>query len=206
VLDRDTVRARHALFFVEQLQPDQALALLADHRFKPWEGGVVIHNMFVRANMEKGRKALVEHKPEQAAQDFKKAMQYPEDLGTGEPAQPEFTEQLYWLGVALNAQGKTAEATTAWQSAAAEADGKADVFSALALSKLGKDNLAQQMLERCVEGAKRPNALANDYLVAGTAKRYKGDKEHAEEDFRHALRLDPRLWQARVAVVEMNSP
>ena len=206
VLDRDTVRARHALFFIEQLQPDQALALLADHRFKPWEGGVVIHNMFVRANMEKGRKALAEHKPEQAAQDFKKAMQYPEDLGTGEPAQPELSEQLYWLGVALNAQGKTAEATTAWQSAAAQADEKADVFSALALSKLGKDNLAQQMLERCVEGARRPDAVANDYFVAGMAERYKGDKEHAEEDFRHALRLDPLLWQARVAVVQMKSP
>jgi tetratricopeptide (TPR) repeat protein len=206
VLDRDTVRARHALFFIEQSQPDQALALLVDHRFKPWEGGVLIHNMFVRANMEKGRKALAEHQPEQAAKDFANAMQYPEDLGTGEPSQPELTEQLYWLGVALNAEGKTAEATSAWQSAAARADGKADVFSALALGKLGQDNLAKQMLERCVEGAKRPNALANDYLVAGIAELYKGDKEHAEEDFRHALRLDPLLWQARVAGVEMNNP
>jgi tetratricopeptide (TPR) repeat protein len=151
-----------------------------------------------------GRRALAEHKPEQAAKDFAEAMQYPEDLGTGEPAQPELSEQLYWLGIALKAQDKTAEATTAWQSAVAQADGKADVFSALAFSKLGQDNLAHQMLERCVEGARRPGAGANDYFVAGMAERYKDDKEHAEEDFRRALRLDPLLWQARVAVVEMS--
>jgi hypothetical protein len=45
VLDRDTIRARHALFFLEQMQPDRALALLTDHTFKPWEGGVVVHNI-----------------------------------------------------------------------------------------------------------------------------------------------------------------
>ena len=54
------------------------------------------------------------------------------------PAQPQPTEQLYWLGIALNAQAKTKEAATTWQRAITAAAGKDDVFSALALRKLGR--------------------------------------------------------------------
>jgi tetratricopeptide (TPR) repeat protein len=205
VLDRDTVRARRALSFIEQLQPDPALALLANHRFKPWEGGVMIHSMFARANIQKGRQALVEHKPEQAADDFKTAMEYPEDLGTGRPAQPEQAEQFYWLGVALAAQGKTAEAAEAWETAT-HSSGNADVFSALAYRKLGQNDRARQMLEQCIENARRPGAVAEDFLIAGLAAHSQGDKEHAREYFRHALALDPLFWPARIAMAEMDSP
>jgi tetratricopeptide (TPR) repeat protein len=203
VLDRDTVRARHALYFIEQLQPDPALALLANHRFKPWEGGVVIHNMFVRANIQKGRKALAAQKPEQAAEDFKAAMEYPEDLGTGRPAQPELAEQFYWLGAALAAQGNTAEATKAWETSA---EGHANVFSALAYRKLGQNDRAQQMLEQSIEAARRPGATANDFFTAGMAAHFQGDKAHTQESFHHALALDPLFSPARVAMSEMNSP
>lgn len=205
VLDRDTVRASHALYLIEQLQPDQALALLANHRFKPWEGGVVIHNMFVRANIQKGRKALAAQKPEQAEEDFKAAMEYPEDLGTGRPAQPELAEQYYWLGVALAAQGQTAEATRAWETSA-QGNGKANAFSALADRKLGQNDRAQQMLEQCIEAARGPAAVADDLFTAGLAAHSLGDKEHAQEYLHHALALDPLFWPARVAMTEMDSP
>ncbi len=198
VLDRDTVRARRALYFLEQLQPDQALEIFAGHRFKPWEGGVAIHSIFVRATILKGREALAAHQPQQAAEDFKAAMEYPEDLGTGRPAQLEFPEQFYWLGVALAAQDKTAEATKAWQNAV-QNGGKRDVFSALAYRKLGQASRAQQMLEQCIAGAEKPNPSASDYLVAGLAEHALGNKDRAQQDFRHALMLDPLFWQARVA-------
>ena len=208
VLNRDTVRARHALYFIEQLEPDQALALLTDHTFKPWEGGSVVHNMFVRANMEKGKAALAEHKPQEAALAFRQAMRYPEDLGTGEPAQPELSEQFYWLGVALAADGNTKEATDAWQSAIKQAAGRDNVFSALAHRKLGQEDLAQQMLARCAEIPKRSDAeaesLAHDALIAGLAERYRGDEARAQENFHHALALDPAFWEARVAMAEKN--
>lgn len=110
--------------------------------------------MFVRANIQKGRKALAAQKPEQAGEDFKAAMEYPEDLGTGRPAQPELAEQYYWLGVALAAQGKTAEATRAWETSA-QGNGKANAFSALADRKLGHNDRAQQMLEQSIEAARR---------------------------------------------------
>jgi tetratricopeptide (TPR) repeat protein len=206
VLDRDTVRARHALFFIEQYKPTQALALLADHTFEPWEGGVAVHNIFVRANMEKGKMALAAHKPQGAAEGFQEATRYPENLGTGEPAQPQPTEQLYWLGIALAAAGNTNEATAAWQSAVTQTAGKDDVFSALAHKKLGQEYLARRMLERCAENARRPNAEAKDYFTAGLAEDYLADNQSAQEDFHHALTLDPLLWEVRLAVAELNNP
>jgi tetratricopeptide (TPR) repeat protein len=208
VLDRDTIRARHALFFIEQFQPAQALALLTNHTFKPWEGGEVVHNMFVRANMEKGKAALAEHKPQEAALAFREAMRYPEELGTGEPAQPELSEQFYWLGVALAADGKTKEATEAWQKAVTQAAGNDNVFSALAHRKLGQEDVAQQMLAHCSEIPKRSDAeaesLAHDALIAGLAERYRGNETQAQQHFQHALALDPSLWEARVAIAEKN--
>ena len=205
VLDRDTIRVRHALYLLEQLRPDQALALLSDHTFKPWEGGVVIHNIFVRAHIAKGKMALAAKKPEEAAQDFQKAMEYPETLGTGEPADPEVAEQLYWLGVALDKQGKRSEAAAAWTKATAGHEGRVDVFSALASRKLGQDASAQRALEQCIASAENPKATADDYLRAGIAERNSGNAERARHDFHLALIADPRFWQARIAEADMNS-
>ena len=150
--------------------------------------------------------ALAAHNPQEAAQDFQEAMRYPEKLGTGEPAQPQPTEQLYWLGIALNTQGKTKEAATTWQSAAAAAAGKDDVFSALALKKLGQENLARQMLERCIARANRPDAEPMDDLTAGLASHYLADNAKAQEYFRRALVHDPLFWEARVAMADRDIP
>ncbi len=181
----------------------------------------MIHNIFVRANMQKGKMALAAHQPEQAAADFKAAMEYPEDLGTGRPAQPNLTEQYYWLGVALTAQNKSAEAAKTWDTAAqgngSQGNRKADVFSALAYRKLGQNDRAQQILQQVIARASQPSPDANpdtspepspdanDFYVAGLAAQYQGDKEHAQQYFRSALMLDPLFWPARVATAEMNS-
>jgi tetratricopeptide (TPR) repeat protein len=206
VLNQDTVRARHALLLIEQSKPDEALALLGNHGFKPWEGGVVVHNMFVLANMEKGKSALTDHHPIESEHAFRQALQYPENLGTGEPAKPDTAEQLYWLGIALQAQGKSAEARSVWQSAASQADDKTDVsavFSALAYKKLGETEQAQEILERSVQSAAQPDAVASDYFAAGMAELYSGQAEHARNDFRRALQLDPSFWQVRVALDQL---
>lgn len=208
VLDQDTVRARQALLLIETSKPEQALALLVNHRFKPWEGGTVVHNMFVVASIEKGRRDLAEHHPDQAEQAFRQAMQFPEDLGTGEPFQPDLAEQFYWLGTALQAQGKNAEAAAAWQRSAAQQRDSADpsaVFSALAYKNLGKNEEAQKILNQCIESASQPDAGANSFYVAGLAEQYSGHPDLAESNLRHALELDPLLWQARVALSNLGS-
>jgi tetratricopeptide (TPR) repeat protein len=136
-------------------------------------------------------------------------MEYPEDLGTGRPAQPELSEQFFWLGVALAAQNKTAEVTKAWETAAQghgpRDNGKPDVFSALACRKLGQDDRAQQILQQAIAAASRPAARPSDLYTAGMAAEFQGDTEHAQQYFRRVLALDPLFWQARVAIAEIDS-
>ncbi|MGH9469176.1 MAG: DUF5107 domain-containing protein, partial [Terriglobia bacterium] len=207
VLAHDTVRARYALLLMEQSKFDQAIALLMNHHFKPWEGGREIHTIFVMANVEKGKQALAAHHPAQGEQAFREAMQYPENLGVGKPETPEDEEPLYWLGVSLQSEGKNTEARAAWERAAAEGKQASDanaVYSALAFQKLGQDETARAILARCIQPAKQSEARSYNYFVAGLAERYSSKPEVARDDFRRALQLDPQFWQARVALDGLN--
>ena len=202
VLDQDTVRARRSLLFLDQGKYDDAMALFANHRYKPWEGGVAMHNIFVFANIAEGKQELQNHHPEAAEASFRKALEYPENLGTGEPAHPNTAEQMYWIGNALEAQGKTAEAKAAWQKSADQGKRRTNgsaVYSALAYRKLGQHEQARQMLQACIQSAAQPKPTAEDYFAAGTAEQYSNHVEQARKDFHQALEVDPLFWQARVA-------
>lgn len=206
VLDQDTVQARMALLDLETSRPEQALALFSHRTFKPWEGGTVVHNMFVMASIEKGKRALTKNQPEQAERAFRQAMLYPENLGTGEPFHPDLAEQYYWLGTALAAQGKRTQAVSAWQRSAAYRENGTDtsaVFSALAERKLGKNGQAEQILARCEHAAALPDANANSLYSCGLAEQYTGQPEIAASHFHRALQIDPLLWQARVALNDL---
>ncbi|GGA53737.1 hypothetical protein GCM10011507_01100 [Edaphobacter acidisoli] len=206
VLAQDTVRARHALLYLETSRPDEALAQLSNHIFKPWEGGVIIHNIFVAANVDRGKQELANGQFAEAERSFRAAMQYPESFGTGEPAEPETAEQLYWLGIALQKQGKIEETMSVWQKAAAQGTGKIDVsvvFAALAEKKLGHASQAQQVLSRCIQAATKPDVSANAYYLAGIAEYYSDNISLARNYFTHVLQIDPLFWQARVALYSL---
>jgi tetratricopeptide (TPR) repeat protein len=203
VLEKDTLRAREILLDLETSKPDQALALLANHAFKPWEGGTEAHDLFVSANIQKGRQALANHQAAEAEEAFRTAMKFPENLGTGEPSQPDLTEQWYWAARALQDQGKNAEAVAAWQRAAHQPGEKSQisaVFAALACRRLGNGTQAEQVLAHSIHAAMQSDAKAAAFYAAGIAEQYSGNAELAEMDFRRALQVDPDLWQARVAL------
>ncbi|MGH9453621.1 MAG: tetratricopeptide repeat protein, partial [Terriglobia bacterium] len=207
VLEQDTVRTRYALFLMEQSKFDQALAVLMNHQFKPWEGGEEVHDIFVVANVEKGKQALANHRLGEAENAFRKAMEYPSNLGVGKPSKPDDEEPLFWLGMTLQAEGKQAEAQAAWRSAAERgrnADNATAVYSALAFEKLGQKDEAQKILDRCINSSARADARAYNYFVAALAERYTHKAEMAGTDFRHAIELDPSFWRARLALNEVN--
>ena len=203
VLEQDVVRARYALFLVEESQFSHALAALANHEFRPWEGGLEVRNIFVLANIERGRDDLASQHPAAAERAFRKAMEYPDNLGVGKPDKPEDEEQLYWLGVALAAENNNPQARTMWQRAVKTPGGLAGVgavYSALALEKLGQGRQARRILARCIESAAQPDAGPYTFLAAGLAERYSQRAEMARADFHRALQLDPGFWPARVAL------
>jgi tetratricopeptide (TPR) repeat protein len=208
VLQHDVVRLRHALFLTEQGKFEDALSILTSHDFKPWEGGQEAHEIFVLAHLEEGKKALAERRPQAAEQAFRQALKYPENLGVGKPYKPDDEEPLYWLGVALQAEGKRSQAEDAWKQAASEGKDQtsaAAVFSALALEKLGQNEEAQKILARCRQSASRPDAGPYNDFISGLAERYGDLPEEAKAHFHHALELNPQFWQARVALNEMKS-
>ena len=201
VLDRDTVRARRAVLQIELGEYSQALASLAGHVFRPWEGGVAIHRIFVVASIESGKRALSRNKPLEAAEDFRSAMQYPQSLGTGEPGHPDLAEQYYWLGVALEAQGSRSQAESSWKQAAAaasERDSGCTVYAGLADRKLEERQASTELLEKAEQAANHPGSTAADYLCAGLAEQWTNHPQLARSDFQQALRMDPMFWQARV--------
>jgi tetratricopeptide (TPR) repeat protein len=208
VLDQDTVRARRALLFIEQGKYDSALGLFANHVYNRWEDEDEFHNLFVVANMEEGKRELRDRNPQQAEASFRQSLRYPENLRTGAPAQPDTMEQMYWIGNALQAQGKTAEAKSAWQKAADQGKGKTNasaVYSALANRKLGHDDEAQQLLQECIQSAARPKPTAEDYFTAGSAAQYSNHANQARKYFQQALDVDPLFWQARIALKNLEN-
>ena len=208
VLQHDVVRLRHALFLTEQGKFEDALSILKSHDFKPWEGGQEAHEIFVLAHLEQGKKALAEKRPQAAEQAFRQALEYPENLGVGKPYKSQDEEALYWLGMALQSEGKRSQAEDAWKQAASEGEDRtnaAAVFSALALEKLGQNEEAQSILARCRQSASRSDAGPYSDFVAGIAERYSDLPEEARNHFRRALELNPQFWQARVALNEMKS-
>ena len=120
VRERDTVLVRRALLLTQEGQYDRALGLLMDHNFKPWEGGVHVHEMYVLANFQKGLRAMDENQPAVAEAAFRKALEYPHNLGSGKPDKPHDEEIWFWLGEALKAQDKADGAHDAWTQAVEE--------------------------------------------------------------------------------------
>ena len=201
VLERDVVRVRQASFLTEQRQFDEALAVLNSHPFKPWEGGQIAREVYVMANLQQGRQEMSEKEYAKAEQSFRRALEYPANLAVGKPSHPHDEEAQYWLGEALNAQGKTDAARAAWQSAAdsgADGDGNSALFRAVAERRLGDSQSAQEQLTRLAKLANAAQASAQDFCIAGRAQHFLGEDPLAQHDFRQALTLDPGNLCARM--------
>lgn len=209
VLDHDVVRVRRALLLVEQRQFDEALQALSHHYFKPWEGGAIVREMYVLANIEKGRSALQTGRLAEAEQDFRRALEYPENLGVGKPDHPGDGQPLYWLGEALAAQGKTDAARATWQEAADEPAGDGSttrVCRAAALLRLGQTDEARKLLAEVVAIAGQNSASATELYAAGLAQDLAGNQGEARRDFQRALEANPSYWPARVEFQRFSVP
>jgi tetratricopeptide (TPR) repeat protein len=200
VLDHDTVRAAEALLWLEMRRFDNALALLAGHNFKPWEGGRMIRDIFVAANLEQGRRALAEGNPAEAERAFREALSYPINLGVGKPDEPRDEAAQYWLGEALAAQGKAQAAREAWAASSREgaSEGTALFYHALDAREMGRAQEAEDGLEQLAHAPSKGRMAAEDFCVAGLAATALKRLDEAKSDFHRALELEPSLWPARL--------
>ncbi len=213
VLGHDLVRARRLLLNVQERHYDRALDALKGHEFKPWEGGEIMHELYVLANVEKGKEAFVKKHYEAAGASFRAALEYPANLGVGEPEYPQNEQALYWLGRTLEAQGQKAAAQKTWRKAVAEMQSLANepegrgvrssqFYGALALDRLGHAGEAARILDAMAGRAAKGRASAYEFYLAGLVENYRRQRTRALADFHRALELDPTLWQARIRLRE----
>jgi len=203
VRDRDTVLLRRALLLTQERQYDRALGLLMDHTFKPWEGGVAVHEMYVLANFHKGLQALEGSQPAVAEGAFRKALEYPHNLGSGKPDKPHDEELWFWLGEALNAQNKSDAAHDAWAQAAGEGQGISplgSLYRGLALRRMGQNAASEKTLDKLVQVKLGGKHAAAEFYAAGLLDLYDHRTPAAAAKFLAALDADPEFWQARLAL------
>jgi tetratricopeptide (TPR) repeat protein len=201
VRERDTVVLRRARLLTQEGQYDRALAALMKHTFKPWEGGVMVREMYVLTSLQKGMRAMDQNQPAVAEAAFRQAMLYPHNLGSGKPDKPNDAEAWFWLGEALKAEGNAAGAREAWTQASEEGREStplARVYHGLALRRLGQNEAAAQCLDPLMQvktGEKHP---AVEFYAAGVLDLCDGQRPQAGSQFKAAVDADPEFLPARL--------
>ena len=97
---------------------EEALDMIMHHHFHPWEGGEgKITTQYTLALLQLAKIALAKHKPENAEELLRKALVFPENLGEGKLEGTKDNHLYYYLGEALEQQGRAKEAEECWHRA-----------------------------------------------------------------------------------------
>jgi tetratricopeptide (TPR) repeat protein len=120
---------------------EEVLRILGAEKFGPLEMDQSFHHVYVRALGLRAEDHLKAGQLEEAAQDYRQALDYPKSHGVGRPTTGNDAEILYRLGCVYEKLGRFEEAIRAWNFAGQEhhAFGEAlHPFVQLALDKLGR--------------------------------------------------------------------
>ena len=139
----------------------EALSLLSDHSFHPWEGGEgKVSFQYIFAHQQLAREAMRNHDAAAAIEHLRSALQFPENLGEGRLPGTRNNDTHYLLGNALTAIGETDSAFVEYDYAAQGNpelglemfynDQPADMlyYMGCANRELGNDVAAQSCFER----------------------------------------------------------
>jgi tetratricopeptide (TPR) repeat protein len=117
---RDDLHKRLVIMLVELGQYEHAIRRLAEDRFVPTEMDQSFHLAYAAAHMQRAAARMEAGQIEQAIADYRKALEFPENVGVGRPLTPGNAEILYRLGLACEQLGRFDEAIAAWREAAQE--------------------------------------------------------------------------------------
>ncbi len=99
-------------------RPEEALHLLTSRMFQPWEGGEgLVLAQFVRSNLLLGQRALFAKDPARARHFFQAVLSPPQNLGEAKHLLANWSDVFFWIGVSYADQGRSLEASQAWQLA-----------------------------------------------------------------------------------------
>jgi len=214
IIKRDDALSREIALCVQLQQYDRAIELLAGRHFHTWEGGGRIHNVYVDANLLRGRKKLKDKRYREALKDFEAALEYPENLEVGRPGRDRRTCQThFFIGTVYEALGDTQKAREYFEKSASIEVRRSEYsyYKGLAFKKLGQVEEAETIFEELIESAKPGPAVtffakfgerqahnirtANIHYMLGLGYLGKGMQEEAQAQFEEALKLNiNHLW------------
>jgi tetratricopeptide (TPR) repeat protein len=117
---REDVRKRGVLIRVDLGRYEEALHILQREQFVPLEMDQSFHELYVRALMQRAGTRMQAGKIEEAIADYRKALEFPANLGVGKPTTLAQAHIYYHLGLAYEQLGRFQEALLAWCHAAGE--------------------------------------------------------------------------------------
>ena len=138
---REDLRKRTLTMMVDLGDYERALKILTEESFVPLEMDQSFHDVYVRAFLQSADAHLADDEVEHAIEDYKKALEFPQNLGVGRPMTMGNAEILYRLGCAYEQLGKYQHAIRSWTEAAEEAHNYGDeLYSYVekSLDKLGR--------------------------------------------------------------------
>ena len=194
-----------AQYLVETGDQAQALKLLKENTFLPWEGWTSAHQVWVQANVRQALSLIKRKDFRRAKSHLEEAKEYPSNLGTGRPSRPSTILQDYYLGVCCRQTGEAALAEKYFQtvlSVPAGGEPETRYYQALAIKALGRETEALDLLSSMKKDA--------DLILGGSGGQkggaaYQaalaclglGEAGQAEGFYRQAVRLDPSLrWKS----------
>lgn len=155
---RDDLSLELATLYNQVGRPKDALDLLLNRRFQPWEGGEgLILAQYVRARLLIGHQALDKGDAADALQAFEAALAVPENLSEAKHLLANQSDIYYWLGEACAQLGHSDAAQAWWLRAARhkhdfQGMSVLDVsdmtfWSGLALARLEKEQEAARIFQ-----------------------------------------------------------
>lgn len=117
---REDVRKRRVLMLVELGHEDEAIEIMTNEKFVPLEMDQTFHDVYVQAYLQRAERHLNSGSVEQAIADYRKALEYPPNLGVGQPPDLKQAQIYYLLGLAYESLGQYQDALQAWYCAARE--------------------------------------------------------------------------------------
>lgn len=136
VRERDDLSIELATLYNQLGRADQALALLLERHFQPWEGGEgLVLGQFLRARMLLGRNLLDHGDARGALEHFQAALRPPRNLSEAMHLLANHGDVYYWLGRANDALARVTEARS-WYEKAARQKGDFQQMSVRAISDM----------------------------------------------------------------------
>ena len=191
IAKRDDSLTRQIILQVRSGQYDKAIKTLTGRHFNKWEGGGRIHDVYVDAFLLRGLQRAGEQKYAQAIEDYRAALEYPDNLEVGKSEHDEKVLRTYCL-MASSYQGldETDKAAEYFGKAIAQKANSPQIrySQACAHAKLAQTDMAAEIYEDLIKtGNERLQAKVSEDFFAKFGQKQSRQNQLADAHYTIAL-------------------